>query len=192
MKIIAITSPTVVVEEDVAVISGLLDGGVDVVHLRKPDSGIDDCRDLLRCLDSVYLSRIVVHDYVELYSEFSLRGVHSNRNVPILPSGYVGQRSRSCHSLDEVVRYKDECDYLFLSPIFDSISKQGYSSAFGSDMLRQAADDGIIDEKVIALGGVTFDKLPYLRDLNFGGAAMLGALYSHEGVMRLNQINQYK
>ena len=192
MKIIAITSPTVVVEEDVAIISGLLDGGVDVVHLRKPDSDIDDCRDLLRHLDSVYLSRIVVHDYVELYSEFSLRGVHSNRNVPILPSGYVGQRSRSCHSLDEVVRYKGECDYLFLSPIFDSISKQGYSSAFSSDMLRQAADDGIIDEKVIALGGVTFDKLPYLRDLNFGGAAMLGALYSHEGVKRLNQINQYK
>ena len=192
MKIIAITSPTVVVEEDVAVISGLLDGGVDVVHLRKPDSDIDDCRDLLRRLDSVYLSRIVVHDYVELYSEFSLRGVHSNRNVPILPPGYVGQRSRSCHSLDEVVRYKDECDYLFLSPIFDSISKQGYSSAFGSDMLRQAAEDGIIDEKVIALGGVTFDKLPYLRDLNFGGVAMLGALYSHEGVKRLNQINQYK
>jgi thiamine-phosphate pyrophosphorylase len=90
------------------------------------------------------------------------------------------------------VRYKDECDYLFLSPIFDSISKQGYSSAFGSDMLRQAADDGIIDDKVIALGGVTFDKLPYLRDLNFGGVAMLGALYSHEGVKRLNQINQYK
>ena len=59
-------------------------------------------------------------------------------------------------------------------------------------MLRQAADDGIIDEKVIALGGVTFDKLPYLRELNFGGAAMLGALYSRQGVMRLNHINQYK
>ena len=187
MKIIAITSPAVVVEEDVAVISGLLDGGVDVVHLRKPDSTIDECRNLLDRLDAAYLSRIVVHDFVALYDEFTLRGVHSNRNVPILPPGYVGQRSRSCHSLDEVVRYKDEVDYLFLSPIFDSISKYGYSSAFSSDMLRQAADDGIIDEKVIALGGVTFDRLPYLRDLQFGGAAMLGALYSQEGIKRLRE-----
>ena len=187
MKIIAISTPKVEVDADVCIIKSLLDGGVDVVHLRKPDSTIDECRNLLDRLDAAYLSRIVVHDFVALYDEFTLRGVHSNRNVPILPPGYVGQHSRSCHSFEEVVRYKDEVDYLFLSPIFDSISKYGYNSAFGSDMLRQAADDGIIDEKVIALGGVTFDRLPYLRDLQFGGAAMLGALYSQEGIKRLRE-----
>ena len=39
---------------------------------------------------------------------------------------------------------------------------------------------GIIDEKVIALGGVTFDKIPYLKRLNFGGVAMIGGLYNLE------------
>ena len=45
-------------------------------------------------------------------------------------------------------------------------------------MLRKASADGIIDEKVVALGGVTFDKMTYLEELHFGGAAMLGALYN--------------
>ena len=46
MKIIAITSPKVV-DEDVRIINTLLDNGVDSVHLRKPDSDIDECKKLL-------------------------------------------------------------------------------------------------------------------------------------------------
>jgi thiamine-phosphate pyrophosphorylase len=72
--------------------------------------------------------------------------------------------------------YKKHFDYVFLSPIFDSISKAGYKSAFTEEMLKEASDKGIIDEKVVALGGVTFDKIPYLKKLNFGGAAMMGIL----------------
>lgn len=68
-------------------------------------------------------------------------------------------------------------DYVFLSPIFDSISKSGYRSAFSYARLRDAADRGVIDEKVVALGGVTFDKIPLLSSLHFGGAAMLGAIW---------------
>ena len=74
------------------------------------------------------------------------------------------------------MKYKNDYDYVFLSPIFDSISKVGYNSAFTEDMLRDASVKGIIDEKVVALGGVTFEKISYLKELNFGGAAMMGVL----------------
>lgn len=80
------------------------------------------------------------------------------------------------HTFEEVLRYKEECDYLFLSPIFDSISKRGYKSRFSDEVLRRASVEGLIDSKVIALGGVTLDKIPYLRSLNFGGVAMMGAI----------------
>ena len=43
-----------------------------------------------------------------------------------------------------------------------------YKSAFDEEVLRKATEQGIIDEKVVALGGVTFDKIPYLKELNFG------------------------
>ena len=191
MKIIAITTPKVI-DEDAYIIKSLLDKGVDIVHLRKPESCIDDCRKLLSTLDAEYRASIVIHDYPELYSEFSLRGIHINRNVVALPLGYNGLKSRSCHSLEEVVRYKSEYDYLLLSPIFDSISKVGYRSTFNEDVLQQASTSGIIDSKVIALGGVTLDKISYLKGLNFGGAAMVGAIYNIDALDSLNSINIYK
>lgn len=175
MRLIAITTPKVT-DDDASIIERLLDRGIDIIHLRKPESTIDECRKLLTKLTAEQRSKIVIHDYPELYSEFSLRGVHINRNITSLPIGYNGSTSRSCHSFEEVLRYKEECDYLFLSPIFDSISKRGYKSRFSDEVLRRASVEGLIDSKVIALGGVTLDKIPYLRSLNFGGVAMMGAI----------------
>ena len=191
MKIIAITSPKVT-DADEYIIKGLVKKGIDIVHLRKPDSGIVECRNLLQKLTLKERSRIVIHDYPELYGEFSLLGIHVNKNVTSLPEGYSGLKTRSCHSFEEVKMYKDEYDYLFLSPIFNSISKQGYMSNYTEDQLRCASNEGIIDEKVIALGGVTFDKIPYLKELNFGGVAMIGAIYNTDVFSRLDDFREWR
>ncbi len=187
MRIIAITTPEVT-DKDVFLIKGLLDWGVDSVHLRKPGSDINACRALLTGLTAAQRARIIVHDHPELYFEFSLKGIHINRNVAVYPHGYNGSRSCSCHSFEEVIKYKKDFDYLFLSPIFDSISKNGYLSGFSNDELQKASSEGVIDEKVIALGGVTFEKIDYLKGLGFGGVAMLGALYNIESMNLLKNM----
>lgn len=64
--------------------------------------------------------------------------------------------------------------YLSLSPIFDSISKQGYHAAFTHEQLAEARRAGIIDHRVLALGGVTFARLPEVEAMGFGGAMILG------------------
>lgn len=176
MKIIAITTPKVI-DEDASIIKYLLDRGIYSIHLRKPDSDINDCRNILTELTSWERAQIVIHDHPELYYEFSLKGIHINRNVITLPNDYNGLKTRSCHTFGEIIKYKNDYDYLFLSPIFDSISKIGYKSNFNDQDLQKASADGIIDRKVIALGGVTFDKISYLKKLNFGGVAMIGAIY---------------
>lgn len=181
MRIIAVTTPKVIAQ-DADIIAALLRRGVDIIHLRKPDSDVNECRALLSRLDAEQRSRIVIHDYPELYDEFSLKGIHLNRNVASLPDGYTGFKTRSCHSVEELVRYKSGYDYLFLSPIFDSISKLGYGSKFSHDELLKASTEGIIDDRVVALGGVTPDRVAYLRDLGFGGIAMCGAIY-HVGAL---------
>lgn len=173
---IAITRPGAIAGE-VATIRRLLADGFDILHLRKPEAGEEYCRSLLGELTPTERSRIVIHDYAVLYDEYALRGVHINRNVTQLPEGYRGSRTRSCHTLEEVVRYKEECDYLFLSPIFDSISKEDYASAFSHRELCRAAREGVIDGRVVALGGVTPEHVPYLESLGFGGVAMSGALF---------------
>ena len=175
MKLIAITKPYCE-NDEAAFIRRLFESGFDIVHLRKPETDINYCRALLEKLTEEERKKIIVHDHHILYEEFSLKGIHINKNVTTLPKDYQGFKTRSCHSLEEVKMYKNDFDYVFLSPIFDSISKIGYKSAFDEEVLRKASEQGIIDEKVVALGGVTFDKIPYLKELNFGGAAMMGSL----------------
>lgn len=185
MRLIAV-SIAEIIDEDAQIIASLLDSAVDIVHLRKPCAGADRLRAILCKLSLEHRSRVVVHDYPELYTEFSLLGVHVNRNIPSLGDDFTGLRTRSCHSLDEIVRYKQEYDYLFLSPIFDSISKVGYTSQFSHDELLRASSMGIIDSRVVALGGITPDKIAYLGQLGFGGAAMSGAIYSTAAVNSIN------
>ena len=89
----------------------------------------------------------------------------------------TGTVSRSCHSLAEVAAWRDRLDYLFLSPVFDSISKQGYRAGFAPEELLRAAREGIIDRRVMALGGITPDNLARVRAWGFGGAVVLGDLW---------------
>ena len=182
MKIIAITPPHAI-ENEVVVIQQLLERGIDIVHLRKRQSKFDGTdvinylRKILSALTPAQRRRIIIHDFPMLYDEYSLKGIHVNKNITSLPESYNGFKTRSCHSFEEIEIYKNEYDYLFLSPIFDSISKPDYKSPFTHDALQKASLEGIIDKKVIALGGVTFDKIPYLQSLNFGGVAMIGGIY---------------
>lgn len=191
MKIIAITSPNIT-DADVYLIKTLIAKGIDSVHLRKPEANIDECRKLLAELTKEERANIIIHDYPELYDEFSLKGIHINKNITHLPDGYNGFKTRSCHSFEEIEKYKTEYDYLFLSPIFDSISKVGYKSRFTKEALLKASISGIIDHKVIALGGVTLDMTPYLKQLNFGGIAMIGGIYNINIINNLTNLNFYK
>ena len=172
---LVITSPSFIPDE-ASFLHRLFVHGVDIVHLRKPGATAEECARLLDDLTSDDRRRIVIHDFFELTEPYGLKGIHLNARRSTVPDGYERHVSRSCHSLEEVKRYKDACDYVFLSPIFDSVSKQGYASAFTDATLCQASCDGIIDHKVVALGGVTPDKIDYLQQLNFGGVAMLGCV----------------
>ena len=188
---LVITSPSFFPGE-AAFIHRLFAHGVDIVHLRKPGATSEECARLLDGLTSDDRRRIVIHDFFEFAEPYGLKGIHLNARRSTVSDGYEGHVSRSCHSLEEVKRYKDACDYVFLSPIFDSVSKQGYASAFTDATLRQASCDGIIDHKVVALGGVTPDKIGYLRRLGFGGAAMLGCVNSLAALPESRQIEALK
>jgi thiamine-phosphate pyrophosphorylase len=65
-----------------------------------------------------------------------------------------------------------------MSPVYDSISKAGYQSAFTPEQLRQAQKEKVIDNKVMALGGITADNIVSIKDFGFGGAVVLGDLWN--------------
>ena len=176
MKIIVITTPNFMKGEE-SVIPHLLQLGVDIVHIRKPSATREQLALLLDSLPKWCYDRLVVHDCLELANEYHLRGIHLNRRNHTIPDNFTGSLSMSCHSLEEVDIKKDMADYVFLSPIFNSISKSGYNSAFSKEELHNAMKQGTIDHKVIALGGVSAANIDTVKDLGFGGAALLGDIW---------------
>lgn len=177
MKWIVMTSPDFICGE-AAFIDRLFEHGLDILHLRKPGSKVADCRILLDEVNPRWLPKIVVHDHFELCSMYPLKGVHLNGRNPLPPEGHRGTISRSCHSLDEIAEYDAQCSYMTLSPIFDSVSKHGYMSAFTAQQLLSAKKNGIITNKVIALGGITLQNIPKVKEYGFGGVAILGDVWN--------------
>lgn len=149
---------------------------VCALHLRKPGYSENELRLLIEALPVSLRGKIRLHDHFELCEEYGLQGVHLNHRRPA-PPAHIRPISASCHNLQEVIDYKKSCDYVFLSPIFDSISKQGYTGKFSPETLSEAAKSGIIDQQVFALGGVHAKYIPMLRQWGFGGAAMLGEIW---------------
>ena len=177
MKLIVVTAPTFFVEED-KIITALFEEGLDILHLRKPETPAMYSERLLTLIPEKYHKRIITHEHFYLQEEFKLMGIHLNARNPKEPHDYSGHISCTCHSLEEVRNKKHFYDYLFLSPIYDCITKAGVTSGFTAEELRQAGKSKIIDNKVMALGGITSDNILEAKDYGFGGAVVMGDLWN--------------
>ena len=177
MKTIIITHPTAI-EGEAKVITQALRAGAFRIHLRRPTASEEEIANLLEQIPEELLPRVVLQDQQQLAQYYPVGGIHFNCRHPFSTmeeSIHRLQYSISCHTLEEIKTYKAHMDYLFLSPIFDSLSKVGYNSAFTLQDLQEAKD--LIDTKVIALGGINLQKIPLLQKLPFGGAALLGSFW---------------
>jgi thiamine-phosphate pyrophosphorylase len=67
---------------------------------------------------------------------------------------------------------------LFLSPVFDSISNQGYNSKFQPEELYQFLHQQSARPDVIALGGITDNVVDDVFDVGFDGIALLGYIWT--------------
>ena len=187
MKWIIITSPEFLSGEAIF-IDKLFSQGLDLLHLRKPEASLEAYKRLLLQIPKHWYSRIVLHEHFALAEKFGLHGIHLNRRCSQVPDSFRGSISCSCHTLEEVKKQKASKDYVFLSPIFDSISKVGYHAAFSPTLLKQTAIENVIDEKVIALGGITANNISLVKEWHFGGVAFLGDIWKR---MSDPQVDEY-
>jgi len=174
MRLIVITSAEHL-DREADKINALFDAGMEILHIRKPDFAENQYIDLIEAIKKKYHAQIKIHAFFDLAEKYNLLGVHLNSRNP----NYTGKRtvniSKSCHSIAELKEIENY-DYVFLSPIFDSISKQGYRSNFSDAVLTEASQNGKINQKVIALGGINLETLPMVKKYAFGGVAVLGGI----------------
>ena len=172
---IVITQPDFFDGEVERIVQLLHRGDVDLIHIRKPSATKEAVEALIKQIPQSLYDRLVLHDFHSLAVDYHLHGIHLNSRNPQPLKGWTGSVSISCHTLDELKQcQKASFNYMSLSPIFDSISKVGYKSAFTEEELRKAHHEGIINERVLALGGVTFDNIDKVLKMGFGGGMILG------------------
>lgn len=177
MKLILMTPPKFFIEEHL-ILNELFEEGLDILHIRKPNTEAVYTERLLSLISEKFRKRIVLHDNFYLKNEYNLKGIHLNSRNPELPLKYKGHISCSCHTPEEVIAHKKTCNYVFLSPIFNSISKEDYQSNFTLSELEQLAKQKVIDRKVMALGGIHLGNIQKIKDLGFGGAVILGDIWN--------------
>ncbi len=186
MKIILLSTPSFRDREiDVAV--NLFQMGLEIFHLRKPGFSVQQTREYLERIPVAYHSRIILHHHHRLADSFGLMGVHFTESLRIEKSRKIPeirqQRPRihlsaSFHNMSDIMLLGSIFDYVFLSPVFDSISKENYKAAFDPDDLKAFLKSAPV--KVIALGGVEEKRIETVRALGFDGAAVLGAVWNAE------------
>lgn len=175
MKLIVISYPEKFHNEE-SVINALFRSGVDIFHLRKPEASIDEMRSILDSISSEYHNRVVLHSHHKLIKEYNLRALHFRASDRALVKEYSSyRRTTSAHSIEELNGLSG-FDYILLSPIFNSISKLGYSSNFTFEYLHRSISNR--DKNIIALGGISIDNIDSETVKLFDGVALLGAVWS--------------
>lgn len=177
MKLIIMTKSTFFVEED-KILTALFDEGMDNLHLNKPAAAPMYSERLLTLLPDDSYGRITVHEHFYLKDEYGLKGIHIDTPQAAVPQGYKGHVSRSCVDIEDLKATKKNADYVFLKNTFHS-NQEGKSTACHTIAeLEEAAERGLIDKKVYAMGGVNVDNIKIARELGFGGVVVCGDLWS--------------
>ena len=158
MKIIVITKP-IFFDNEASKIVSLLEEGCSYVHIRKPNASKEDVAFLLLAVPEMYHSRLVLHYYKDLLFSFPLLNYHHSMSSEF-DSQIKSHQSKSMHHLSEL-KTGAVYNYQFISPVFDSISKEGYLSSIEIEELEREIKTHEL-ENIIALGGISLvnvDKL---------------------------------
>jgi len=176
MKIL-ISSPNQIDNEEFIINEEVRANSWDVFHLRKPNWDEERIIKLYDQLNEKVKEKTIIHCYNNKIDVAGVKGYHLSKKL-LDKSIYFDQSiSMSCHSFEEVETLEGKVNYCFLSPIFDSISKPGYSSRFEKETLRKFLRKKR-SIKIIGLGGVTEDNYEQLINMGFDGGAFLGSVWS--------------
>ncbi|MBL7558898.1 thiamine phosphate synthase [Olleya sp. YSTF-M6] len=178
---IVLIAPEEDVLNEIGLLNKLFHNGLECFHLRKPLKSYQQHVEYLNQIDIKYHNKIVVHDHHKLINEYNLKGIHfqeqkridhiDNPGQYFKPLNMFGKTiSSSFHDPEVLADCEFEFDYHLLSPIFNSISKQGYQG--------QGFDVNHIDKYIIGMGGINSKNISKTLQLGYKGIGILGAIWN--------------
>lgn len=188
MKIILVSDFNPIPHEH-ALLNALFANGLRYFHLRKRDYSRAQLEHYLDQIAPEFYPRIVLHAHFDLARERGLKGIHFKKTYTLedfqqehhLEAAVIRESylhiSHSVHNLSDLKNAQFPYDYLFLSPVFDSISNQGYNSKIKIQTIRKFLKEEPNRPEVIALSGITAANVDKVVAAGFNGLGLLGFIW---------------
>jgi thiamine-phosphate pyrophosphorylase len=195
MKIIVI-SPSKIKENEIKNVIQMFEAGLETFHLRKPKYSTQQLKEYIEQIPKQFHNRIITHSHHNLARKYNLLGVHYTKKhlennfrnwwrekmLRFSKNNLVKTTSHgklaSLYDQEEV-----KFDYVFLSPIFDTITGR-YQSGYYEDSIKAAIQK--TGKKVIARGGVDIKRIEKAEELGFYGIALYSSLWD-----RVNPVEEF-
>jgi len=158
-------------KEELDILLWLLDSGLDFYHFRKQDVQQSDLIAFLNQIPQAYRSKIVLHHPI------SLPGFLRHHNAKQRGLNSANIHSCSVHSKTELTTYINQYQFVFWSPVFDSISKDGYLKNENIQLSDLASEQ---KSKLIALGGIEPNKFKLASNMGFSHIALKGWFWNRK------------
>lgn len=189
MKLILLSYPTFFKRETELVSHWMQDYSF-VFHVRKPEATAEEYERFLNEIPERFHARIILHGAYQLQQNYAVGGIHfSTKNrIDCADVTARGTKSTSCHSVEEVRSLDGAYDYVFLSPIFESISKQGYVGSLNTYDVKTYLSESR-KSQVVALGGIDEKSISKLQPFGFEGVAVLGGVWTADPIQNIAHLN---
>jgi thiamine-phosphate pyrophosphorylase len=167
------------------VVEECLAAGLRAVQLREKDL---EARDLLALADTLreatrrHGARLIVNDRTDVALAASADGVQrTHASLPvaalreITPPGFLV--GASVHSEAEAREAAaQDADFIVFGPVYETASKRRYGPPQGLARLEAVARS--VDRPVLAVGGLTPERVPEVLGAGAAGVAVIGAIYA--------------
>lgn len=180
---IVISNPTALTNE-IPIIHALFEEGLELFHIRKLEYSALEMKNFVTAIGLEYADKMVLHSHHQLATEFGIKRIHFTENHRKMITrqqleNYKKQAytiSTSTHTIEEFNSLDNEFDYAFLSPVFESISKQDYSTK--TNLLNAVQNRINFKTQLIALGGMEASTISTTLKASFDDIALLGTIWN--------------
>jgi thiamine-phosphate pyrophosphorylase len=167
----------------VTVVGECLAAGLSSVHVREKDLGASDLAALCRRLRPLTLdaeAMLIVNDRVDVALAVGADAVQrTSRSLSVRDMIAVADKrlhiGASVHALQEAIEAESQgADWVVFGPVYDTPSKRAYGPAQGLDRLHAVAR--AVGVPVIAIGGITPERVADVRATGAAGVAVISAI----------------
>ncbi len=183
-----VTDPYITKGRDLCVlVEEAVKGGVTMVQLREKDASTADFLDVaLKIKETLkpYNIPLIINDRLDIALAVDADGVHIGQSdMPYHIARKLMGRDKiiglSVESIEDVISANElDVDYIGISPIFSTPTKQDTKEPFGIEGAKKAKE--LSKHRIVAIGGINTQNIESVMDTGIEGVAVVSAILGAE------------